>query len=160
MKLKGFVEEDFVQYKKPSMFLGTTKCNWKCCTELGLCTDICQNSPLASSKTIVIDDVDIYKRFVENPITKAVVIGGLEPMLDIDDVIHLISTFRVNGCDCDFVIYTGYYKNEIESQLEKLSRFNNIIVKFGRYIPNKNSVYDSVLGVRLASDNQYAERLS
>ena len=48
MKLKGFVEEDFVQYKKPSMFLGTTKCNWKCCTELGLCNDICQNTPLAS----------------------------------------------------------------------------------------------------------------
>ena len=81
-------------------------------------------------------------------------------MLDIDDVIHLISTFRANGCDCDFVIYTGYYKNEIESQLEKLSRFSNIIVKFGRYIPNENSIYDSVLGVRLASDNQYAERLS
>ena len=160
MKLKGFVEEDFVQYKKPSMFLGTTRCNWKCCTELGLCTDICQNSPLASSNTIVVDDADIYKRFIENPITKAVVIGGLEPMLDIDDVVHLVSTFRENGCDCDFVVYTGYYKDEVEEQLKMLSKFDNIIVKFGRYIPNKNSVYDSVLGVKLASDNQYAERLS
>lgn len=33
-------------------------------------------------------------------------------------------------------------------------------LKFGRYIPNQTPHYDSILGVNLASDNQYAERIS
>ena len=37
--------------------------------------------------------------------------------------------------------------------------FTNIIIKFGRYIPNQKPHYDEVLGVNLASDNQYAERI-
>ena len=39
------------------------------------------------------------------------------------------------------------------------SNYDNIIIKFGRYIPNQQSHFDIVLGVNLASDNQYAERL-
>ena len=41
-----------------------------------------------------------------------------------------------------------------------LSYFDNIIIKFGRYIPNKQSHYDNILGVNLASDNQYAVKIS
>jgi len=33
----------------------------------------------------------------------------------------------------------------------------NIIVKFGRYRPNQEKHYDKILGVFLASDNQYAK---
>ena len=45
--------------------------------------------------------------------------------------------------------------------LEKRARrkYKNIIVKFGRYVPNQPAHYDEVLGVYLASDNQYAEQL-
>ena len=35
----------------------------------------------------------------------------------------------------------------------------NIIIKFGRFIPNRPSRYDEVLGVELASDNQFAKRI-
>ena len=35
----------------------------------------------------------------------------------------------------------------------------SIIIKFGRFIPNKPSRFDELLGVELASDNQYAMRL-
>jgi hypothetical protein len=37
--------------------------------------------------------------------------------------------------------------------------YKNIIIKYGRYIPNQTPHYDEVLGVYLASDNQYAVRI-
>lgn len=60
----------------------------------------------------------------------------------------------------DIVIYTGYYKEEIEEYIDELKMFPNLIVKFGRYIPNHEKHFDEVLGIYLASDNQYAERIS
>ena len=62
-------------------------------------------------------------------------------------------------CLDDIVIYTGYNKEELIDRIEWLSGFSNIIVKFGRYIPNQEKHFDEVLGIYLASDNQYAERL-
>ena len=58
------------------------------------------------------------------------------------------------------VIYTGYYESEIEEQLAKLSIFQNIIIKYSRVIPNQENHFDEVLGVYLASDNQYAKKIS
>ena len=40
-----------------------------------------------------------------------------------------------------------------------LKKYKNIIVKFGRFIPNQEKQYDEVLGVYLASNNQYGEKL-
>ena len=57
------------------------------------------------------------------------------------------------------MIYTGYYENEINDKLKKRLSFKNIIVKFGRYIPNDTPVYDEILGVTLASHNQYAKKI-
>ena len=58
------------------------------------------------------------------------------------------------------MIYTGYYLEEIEGKIYFLKCFNNIIVKFGRYIPNSKSRYDEILGINLASDNQFAKKIS
>ena len=58
-----------------------------------------------------------------------------------------------------FVIYTGYDKHEL-SELYMLKMLKNITVKFGRFKPNNNPHFDSVLGVNLISDNQYAEVIS
>ena len=160
MRIKAIVEEDFVNYKLPSMFISTCFCDYKCCTELGLDTGVCQNAPLAQSDNIDIPDQTIYEYFVNNPITKAVVIGGMEPMIQINEVIDLINLFRSQGEDCPFIIYTGYYPNEIPEPLERLKQYKNIIVKFGRYIPNSQSKYDEILGVNLASSNQYTEVIS
>ena len=60
----------------------------------------------------------------------------------------------------EIIIYTGYYPEEIEEKINKLKQFANIIVKFGRYIPDRPSRYDEVLGVTLISDNQFAKRIS
>ena len=40
-----------------------------------------------------------------------------------------------------------------------LRKYPNIIIKYGRYIPDQEPHQDEVLGVRLASNNQYAERM-
>ena len=117
MRVKAIVEEDFINYKLPSMFIPTCFCDYKCCTELGLDIGVCQNAPLAQSENIEIPDQIIYEHFVNNPITKATVIGGLEPMIQINEVIDLINLFRNQGEDCPFVIYTGYYPNEISEEL-------------------------------------------
>ena len=58
------------------------------------------------------------------------------------------------------MIYTGYYDYEIKDQLNELKQYPNIIIKYGRYIPNQSPHYDEILGVKLVSDNQYAERIS
>lgn len=160
MKIKGLQDEDFTNYKKASMFIGTSICDWKCCNEQSLDKNICQNSLLANSKTIDISTDDIYRRYINNPITQAVVVGGLEPMLQFSEVLDLIYVFRNNGCMDDFVIYTGYYPNEIKHEIEELKRCENIIIKYGRFIPNHEKHYDEVLEIYLASDNQYAERIS
>ena len=160
MRVKAIVAEDFINYKLPSMFISTCFCDFKCCKELGLDIGMCQNAPLAQLDDINISDQTIYEQFINNPITKAVVVGGMEPIIQINEVIDLINLFRNQGEDCPFIVYTGYYPNEIPEPLERLKQYKNIIIKFGRFIPNSQSKYDEVLGVTLASSNQYAEVIS
>ena len=158
MQIKFLVDEDFVNYKKPSMFIGAgISCSFKWDKECG--QNVCQNSSLSREPTIKLSIDKIVKRYIDNPITSAIVIGGLEPFDNYNEVRNLIKEFRYQTND-DIVIYTGYYKNEIEDKIEWFKQYPNIIVKFGRYIPNRPSRYDDVLGITLASDNQYAERIS
>ena len=62
--------------------------------------------------------------------------------------------------DDDIVIYTGYNYDEIKEQINTLKYYKNIIIKFGRFIPNQPHHYDKILGIELSSPNQYAERIS
>ncbi len=157
MIIKQLLDEDFVNYKKPSMFIGFPSCSWKCDKECGM--QVCQNSALASSPIKNIGFKTIVNRYINNPITSSVVCGGLEPFDTWDDLYGLVIYLRTSIQD-DIVIYTGYYKEEIKEYIDKLKAFPNIIVKFGRYIPNHEKHFDEVLGIYLASDNQYAERIS
>ena len=158
MKLRGYVEEDFTNYKKPSMFLITPYCDFKCCIENG--NNICQNMDVVKAPIIDIDNDELIKRYLNNPITKSIVFGGLEPMDSFEEVREFINTLRWDyDCYDDIVIYTGYNADEIIDQCMRLSKFANIIVKFGRFIPDQKSHFDEVLGVELASSNQYAVEL-
>lgn len=159
IKLKGIIAEDFCNYKLPSMFLITSICDWKCCKELNFDVSICQNSDLVSTETKEFNIKNIINYYLSNDITKSIVIGGLEPFKQFDEIYSLIKCLREYNCFDDVVIYTGYYPDEIEEQLDQLKHFNNIVIKFGRYIPNKKTRYDEVLGITLASDNQFGERL-
>ncbi len=154
--IKTIVDENFQDYKKASMFIAFPKCDFKCFRELGLDASKCQNYEISKMKDIRVDVSEIFERYTSNPITSAVVLGGLEPFKSFDEVYSLISYFRTNGCDDDFVIYTGYYPDEIKEHINKLREFENIIVKFGRFIPDSVCKFDNLLGVNLASSNQYA----
>lgn len=160
MHIKGLVHEDFIQYKKPSMFIATSTCSFKCDKECGM--PVCQNSALANSPTHNIRDNVLIASYRDNRITKSIVIGGLEPFDTWDEVRTFIIKVRSSGIKDDIVIYTGYTEEEVSDKISELSKMENlsdIIVKFGRYIPNSNSRHDKVLGVTLASDNQYAKRI-
>lgn len=160
MLIKSIVYEDFVNYKLPSMFIGTAFCSGKCCIEAGVPLSVCQNDEWRAIEAVLVDDSELCKRYLHNSITKAIVIGGLEPFEQFSEVCNFIAVLRNEfNCNDDIVIYTGYNRDEIESEIEFLKYYGNIIVKFGRYIPNGIAHYDEILGVKLASENQYAERI-
>lgn len=161
MRVKTIVDEDFVNYKKPSMFIGTISCNGKCCIEAGIPLSVCQNDGWRSCAPVNVNTRGLCERYLNNPLTKAIVFGGLEPFEQFDEMAWVIAVLRRNyRCNDDIVIYTGYYPDEIVDKVSKLSEFENIIIKFGRYVPDRPSRMDDVLGVELASDNQYAIKIS
>ena len=157
MLIKGIIDCDLVNYKEPCLTIEMPKCDFKCDRECG--TQVCQNSSLASAPTINLSIDFIIKYFDDNPITKAICFQGLEPFDTFDDMIIFIQNFRKNHNDT-IIIYTGYKKEEIKDQIIILKQYKNIIIKFGRFIPNQKSRFDELLGVTLSSDNQCAEVIS
>nr|DAQ21404.1 MAG TPA: anaerobic ribonucleoside-triphosphate reductase activating protein [Caudoviricetes sp.] len=153
MKIKGLISEDLVNYKKPSMTIIFPYCTFKCGE------GYCQNSELAKAPIIEMNVNNLVDRYINNPITEAIVMQGLEPFDSWNDLKLFIHELR-EYCNDDIVIYTGYDKNEIIEKINELSKYTNIIVKFGRYIPNQEKHFDDLLGVYLASNNQYAEKIS
>ena len=123
---------------------------------------VCQNGALAQAPDIEIEPKKIVDKYLSNPITSAIVMGGLEPFDSLPSLHYLVKEFRKYTQD-DIVIYTGYTESELwayPSTLTYLQRFPNIIIKFGRFIPNEIPHYDEILGIKLASSNQYARRIS
>lgn len=159
MLIKDINECDFINYKKISMFIICPFCSFKCDKEFG--TKLCQNWNLVHEPNIEIANDDIIHRYIHNPITSAIVFGGLEPLDSWDELCDFIQQFRKISND-DIVIYTGYNKDEILDKIQIFQNNNikNIIIKFGRYRPNEEKHFDEVLGVNLASSNQYAEKIS
>ena len=157
MNIKTIIDEDFTNYKKPSMVIGFPYCTFKCEKECGM--QVCQNSTLATSPSIEVDLDSIVVRYLNNSITSAIVMAGLEPFDSYKDLYELTYEFRTKTDD-DIVIFTGYNRAEVENKVKELSAFKNIIIKFGRFIPNAKSRYDDVLGINLVSDNQYGEVIS
>ena len=192
MLIKGLTDEDFINYKLPSMYIATATCSFKCDKEYG--QPVCQNSALVTQPSFDVPVSVIVDRYLINPITHGIVLGGLEPLDQFGDVLDLIRGLRTVP-DPDrpsyavlnrdhpkamdpVVIYTGYTVDELDgvysdwcydcdpdhlaptSMIDLFKNFGNIILKYGRYIPGHKPHYDPVLGVYLASDNQYAERIS
>ena len=169
MLIKGITDEDFINYKVPSMFICMPYCSFKCDKEYG--SKICQNGSVALQPVHDINYKYVVERYIH--ITSAIVFGGLEPFDSFDELHEFIRYCREGWFDLskgthyiaghlmdDIVIYTGYDASEVSDKLEILRQYPNIIIKWGRYIPDQEPHYDAVLGVYLASDNQYAERIS
>lgn len=152
--VKGVIDEDFVNYKLPCMTIMFPRCSFKCGK------DLCQNSALAKMENIIVDSKRLVDRYLNNPITKAFCFQGLEPF-DSSDMFELVEDIRAKTQD-DIVIYTGYTREEVDNAawLDWLICFQNIVIKYGRYRPGFSPHFDDVLGVELASENQYAVRES
>ena len=176
MKILNIIDEDMINYKKTSMFIAFPFCSMKCNTDCG--ENVCQNSTLFDNlqlNSINISRDELIERYKNNPITRAVVFGGLEPFDSPFDLISFVDEFRNKyKCNDDIVIYTGYTEDELEGKttysyssgvlqkvavdiFKNLKNYDNIIVKFGRFVPNSTPHFDDVLGVTLASSNQYAK---
>lgn len=155
IRLINVIDEDFVNYRVPSMTLMFPYCTFKCGKEN------CQNYGIEKTKILEVSVKKICERYKKNLITDAIVCQGLEPIDSFDELYDFINTLRNEyRIDDNVVIYTGYNKDEIKDQVEKLIVFPNIIMKFGRFVPNQEHHYDEILGVELASPNQYAEYIS
>ena len=169
MKVKGIIDEDLVNYKLPSMYIAFPTCSFKCDKENGC--NLCQNANLVKEANIEIEKEELIERYLKNDLSAAIVLSGLEPFDSEFDLLPFIDCLRRQyQCNDTVVIYTGYTEEELEngtfgnntSRLiqrqywEMVKSFGNIIVKFGRYRPNEDPHLDSVLGVYLASNNQYA----
>ena len=173
MKLLNIIDEDIVNYKKISMFIAFPFCSMKCNIDAG--SNICQNSSLKDYETINIDKDHLIERYLSNPLSKAIVLGGLEPFDSPFDLISFVHDLRnKHHCNDDVVIYTGYTENELEGRatynydsgslpsvitdvFKQLKSYPNIIVKFGRFIYGDEPHFDEVLGINLISNNQYAK---
>lgn len=161
MRVKYIETERYQDYKEPSMYICCIQCGGKCCKEAGIPIEVCINDSLRKSNIFEIDDSKTIEKYLSNPITASIIFGGLEPFEQFDEVFSFIEKLRNKyNCKDTVVIYTGYYESEIQEYINKLKQFENIIVKFGRYVPNNKPHYDDVLGVDLASDNQYAVKIS
>ena len=176
MKIKGLIDECFNDYKKPSMYIAFPTCTFKC-DDLNDCK-ICQNSELVHSPDIEIKKEEIIERYINNPITSAIVFSGLEPFDSILDVVAFITCLREEyHCNDDIVIYTGYTEEELKdgrysTNYQKtnnktladlytyICHYPNIIIKFGRFVINEQPHFDEVLGIKLNSLNQYARKVS
>lgn len=170
MKIKGVIEEDFINFKLPSMYIAFPSCTFKCDKE-NKC-QLCQNWNLTKEPTKEISKEDLIERYIKNPLSEAFVLGGLEPFDSEFDLFSFIDCVRRKyECNDPIIIYTGYTEEEIEKgkfgtkyseEMQKqywkdIKDSGNIIVKFGRFRPNNEPHFDDILGVNLSSDNQYAK---
>lgn len=156
MKLKGIIDYDCNNYKEPTLTLEFPYCDFKC-DKLNGCP-VCQNASLARERDIDISGDRIWKLYSENPLTKAFCFQGLEPFDSFLDLMDLIIFIRhEKQCNDPIIIYTGYNKGEDKVVEMFLSHYKNIIVKWGRFILGQEPHYDELLGVNLASNNQYSE---
>ena len=152
MIVKQIIDEDFINYKVPSMLISFPRCSWKCGKEL------CHNTELEHLPDIELSIEAIIQRYISNPISKAIVFSGLEPFDSYNDLLTLAQKFREVTSDL-IVIYTGYTEEEA-AMYRELYEISNLIIKFGGYIPGHQPHYEAVLGVNLSSGNQYAKHIN
>lgn len=154
MKIKGLTDINFTDYKLPSLYIATPYCSFKCDKECGRA--VCQNSALAIEPVLSISNTTLIQIYQANPITQAFVFGGLEP-LDSPDLLDTIVELQIRTKPRRIVIYTGYTEEEVLVGHPQILSLSNLVIKYGRFVPDQPTHFDPILGVNLASPNQYAK---
>ena len=156
MLIKGIKDECLNDFKQIGTLIIFPNCNFKCDHDCG--RHVCQNSHLAKEPVMEFPIAKIIKRHLESDFSTALICGGLEPLDSINDLYALIKEFRQVSND-PVVIYTGYTEDEANNILgwDDIKWLGNLYVKYGRFIPDQQPHFDEILGVNLASDNQYGK---
>lgn len=149
IKIHG-IKETFNDYKKVGMYVAFPQCSLNCKN--------CQNAHLREVEPLEVSLDYLVKIILDNDLIDSVILSGMNPMDSFDDVMSLIREVR-NKSNIEIIIYTGMRESNLTNEIKKLKEFNNVIIKFGEYIPNSKEKFDEVLGINLASDNQYAKRI-
>lgn len=172
MHVLDIVDEDFVNYKLPTMTIAMPYCDFKCDKMAN--REVCHNHHLAQLPILNVHTSTIIARYLNNPITKGITFQGLEPFYidrsqgkdSYTEIMNFIKVIRSQySCKDPIIIFTGFTEEECNQQgllgpLLNNQTLNNIIIKFGRYIPDQESHLDLLLGITLSSDNQYAKQIS
>ena len=159
MIVKNIIDEVFSDYSKISMLIAVPKCTTKCWERLNLSPTICQNHQLHKEPNLDISNKDIIDRYINNPLTSAIVLGGMDSWDSLDEIIEFIKEFRELSDD-DCVLYTGKELEIIEKDFDKLKEFKNIYIKYGHYNPTLEPIIDELTKVKLASSNQKFIKIS
>lgn len=154
MKIKGLTDINFTDYKLPSLYIATPYCSFKCDKECKRA--VCQNSALATEPVLSISNTTLIQIYQANPITQAFVFGGLEP-LDSSDLLDTIVELQARAKPRRIIIYTGYTEEEVLAKHSQILSLSNLVIKYGRFVPDQPTHFDPILGVNLASPNQYAK---
>lgn len=154
MKIVGLSDINFTDYKLPSLYIATPYCSFKC--EKDCERAICQNSPLAKQEQMSITVDKLVELYQANPVTKAFVFGGLEP-LDSPDLLDTVIELQTRTHPIRVVIYTGYTEDEVLTAHPQILKLPDLVMKYGRFVPDQPKHFDPILGVMLASPNQYAK---
>lgn len=148
---------DLVNYKKATFNIASgVSCTFKCGREA------CQNSELSKKQPIKCNIDDVIKRYMNQNISHTITFQGLETLDNLKQLLWFIYYFRQQSSDT-IIIWTGYTKEECSDLIyliQNKMKWENITIKFGRYLPGHEKHYDEVLGVELASPNQRAEVIS
>lgn len=133
-------------------------CSFKCCPEH---PEICQNNPLCSQPIVPANIKALVNKYREQELATCITFQGLEPLDTLSELMWFIWYLR-HYTDDPVFIWTGYTEEEIQSLIELIHRMNfcNIYIKVGRFVPNQPSHIDPILGVALASPNQYCKKIS
>lgn len=150
---------DFVNYKDPSFTIqaGVT-CTFKCCPNN---PELCHNNKLIKENIIHCSINKIINDYLNQKVASSIVFQGLETLDNIKQILWFIYYFRQYSQD-NIIIYTGYTEEECKDfiyLIKDIMKYKNIIIKFGRFVPNQPSHFDEVLGVNLVSPNQYAKKI-
>ncbi len=156
------IRDSFHEYRKSGLLIAVRDCDYKCCHEGGYDISMCHNYHLDGAKEIELSPDNLGNRIINNNTIDCIVIAGKEPMLDkyFNDIVSTINYLRNNKWNKDIVIYTGYTEEELKEKINILKNNKNIIIKFGRFIPNQKPIYDEIGGIFLANHGQYFKRIS
>ena len=120
------------------MFIGFPTCSFKCCKEGNFPVEVCQNCSLAKANGVDVSPEHIVDRFLSNPITSAIVIGGMEPFDSVQDLITLVHPYNFDSISytttsayifsCIYAVSMTFVLAKTDNENGKLFSSSNILL--------------------------------